>query len=196
MPDETLNLALRRPQHYREQSQQLLHWLSRRWLYNIPRSLRTEGLRPLGRLALTDHARQTGQRIRRAVSQAVDAEAIGATERASRQQFRGDSVSVYVVASISGGTGSGMSIDVGYMVRAVLEKLNLKGASITGIMLHATGGDPRHTELLPRQRVRLAVGAASVSTAGVSVSRRRELRPACASAWSATVRSHLLSSFG
>ena len=61
-PDETLNLPLRRPQHYREHSQQLLHWLSRRWLYNIPRSLRTEGLRPLGRLALADHARQAGQR--------------------------------------------------------------------------------------------------------------------------------------
>jgi serine/threonine protein kinase len=147
LPDETLNLALRRPQHYREQSQQLLRWLSRRWLYNIPRSLRTEGLRPLGRLALTDHARQTGQRIRRAVSQAVEEEAIRATEQASGQQFRGDSVHVYVVASISGGTGSGMSLDVGYMVRAVLEKLNLKEASITGVMLHATGGDPRHTEL-------------------------------------------------
>jgi len=41
--DEILNLPLRRPQHYRDNSQQLLNWLSRRWLYNIPRSLRTEG---------------------------------------------------------------------------------------------------------------------------------------------------------
>jgi serine/threonine protein kinase len=80
-PDETLALPLERPQHYREQSQQLLRWLSRRWLYNIPRSLRTEGLRPLGRLALTDHARQAGQRIRRGITQATDAEAVSASNR-------------------------------------------------------------------------------------------------------------------
>ena len=54
---------------------------------------------------------------------------------------------VFVVASISGGTGSGMSLDVGYMVRAVLEKLNLGQSHVTGIMMHSTGGDPRHTEL-------------------------------------------------
>ena len=49
--DESLNIPLRRPQHYRERWDQLLSWLSRRWLYNIPKSLRTEGLAPLGRLA-------------------------------------------------------------------------------------------------------------------------------------------------
>jgi serine/threonine protein kinase len=147
LPDETLNLPLRRPQHYREHSQQLLNWLSRRWLYNIPRSLRTEGLRPLGRLALTDHARQTGQRIRRAISQALEADAVAVTAQATQQPFRNDAVRVFVVASISGGTGSGMSIDVGYMVRAVLEKLQLSTSRITGVMMHSTGGDPRHTEL-------------------------------------------------
>jgi serine/threonine protein kinase len=146
-PDETLNLPLRRPQHYRDASQKLLNWLSRRWLYNIPRSLRTEGLRPLGRLALTDHARQTGQRIRRAVSQALEADAISVTAQTTQQQFRNDAVRVFVVASISGGTGSGMSIDVGYMVRAVLDKLNLGQSRVTGFMMHSTGGEPRHTEL-------------------------------------------------
>ncbi len=49
--EETLALQLRRPQDYRDHSKRLLGWLSRRWLYNIPKSLRTEGLRPLGRLA-------------------------------------------------------------------------------------------------------------------------------------------------
>ena len=34
----------------------MLEWLGRRWLYNIPRSQLTEGLRPLGRLALVDHS--------------------------------------------------------------------------------------------------------------------------------------------
>ncbi len=54
-PDETLSLPLRKSQDYREDSRRILEWLSRRWLFNIPRSLQTEGLRPLGRLALVDH---------------------------------------------------------------------------------------------------------------------------------------------
>ena len=48
-------MPLRRSQDYREDSRKILEWLSRRWLFNIPRSLQTEGLRPLGRLALVDH---------------------------------------------------------------------------------------------------------------------------------------------
>ena len=45
-----------KPQEYRSETPEILEWLSRRWLYNIPRSLKTEGIRPLGRLALVDHA--------------------------------------------------------------------------------------------------------------------------------------------
>lgn len=146
-PDETVHVPLRRPQHYRDHSQQLLQWLSRRWLYNIPRSLRTEGLRPLGRLALADHARQLGQRIRRSLMQAMDTESTSRTAETLGREIRSDAVRVYVVASISGGSGGGMSLDLGYMVRAVLNKLGVGEASVTGIMMHATGGDPRLSEL-------------------------------------------------
>lgn len=145
--DELLNLPLRRPQHYRENSQQLLHWLSRRWLYNIPRSLKTEGLRPLGRLALADHARQAGQRIRRAMVQALEPAAIEESTAALGQAFRGDALRVVLVASISGGTGSGMSLDLGYAVRAILNKLDLPHAEIIGLMMHSTGRDARQSEL-------------------------------------------------
>lgn len=146
-PDDTLNLPLRRPQHYRENSQQLLHWLSRRWLYNIPRSLRTEGLRPLGRLALADHARQAGQRIRRAMSQAIDPQSIAASKSATGQQFRQGALRVMVVASISGGTGGGMALDLGYAVRAILQKIGVAESRVVGIMMHSTERDARHSEL-------------------------------------------------
>jgi len=53
---ETLAVPLRSPQDYRVRADRLLAWLSRRWLYNIPKSLQTDGLCPLGRLALVDHA--------------------------------------------------------------------------------------------------------------------------------------------
>jgi hypothetical protein len=145
--DEVLLLPLRRPQHYRENSQQLLHWLSRRWLYNIPRSLKTEGLRPLGRLALADQARQVGQRVRRAMVQALEPAALAKSSGTVGQGFRNDMLRVFVVASISGGTGSGMSIDIGYAIRAVLQKLGVKHAQQIGLMLHSTGRDARHGEL-------------------------------------------------
>ncbi len=145
--DEVLTLPLHRPQHYRENSQQLLHWLSRRWLYNIPRSLRTEGLRPLGRLALADHARLAGQRIRRAVTVAMEPSNLAKSGSQLKQQFRSDAIRVFVVASISGGTGSGMSLDIGYAVRAILQKLNLKHAEVIGLMMHCTTRDARNSEL-------------------------------------------------
>ena len=146
-PDEVLHLPLRRPQHYRDNSQRLLHWLSRRWLYNIPRSLRTEGLRPLGRLALADHARQVGQRVRRAMSQAIDPESISASSAIVEQEFRPDALRVMVVASISGGTGGGMALDVGYAVRTILQKLGISESRIVGIMMHSTDRDARYSEL-------------------------------------------------
>ncbi len=146
-PDETLNLPLRRPQHYRDNSQQLLHWLSRRWLYNIPRSLRTEGLRPLGRLALADHARQAGQRIRRAMLQAIDPASISASNAATGQEFRNGALRVIVLASISGGTGGGMSLDIGYAVRAILPNIGVPETHVVGIMLHSTDRDARRSEL-------------------------------------------------
>jgi eukaryotic-like serine/threonine-protein kinase len=146
-PDEVLHLALRRPQHYRDNSQQLLHWLSRRWLYNIPRSLRTEGLRPLGRLALADHARQVGQRIRRAMSQALDSESIATSSAATGQEFRKSALRVVVVASISGGTGGGMALDIGYAVRTILQKLGISESRILGLITHSTDREAHHSEL-------------------------------------------------
>ncbi len=145
--EETLALQLRRPQEYRDHSKRLLGWLSRRWLYNIPKSLRTEGLRPLGRLAFADHARCTLQRIRLALSQASSEEAIAESSQQTGLAFDNNAVRVYVVASISGGTGSGMSIDVGYAVQGLLEKLGLENATTTGIFMHSTGRDSRYCDL-------------------------------------------------
>ena len=58
-PDDTLHMPLRLPKSY-DDSPDIHGWVSRRWLYNIPRSLETRGYRPLGRVALVDHC----QRVR------------------------------------------------------------------------------------------------------------------------------------
>jgi hypothetical protein len=146
-PEETLALPLRRPQDYREQSGKLMRWLSRRWLYNIPKSLRTEGLRPLGRLAFADHARQAIQRLRMSLAQAADAESVRASSEQAGISFQAGAARVYLVASVSGGSGSGMSQDVGAAVRTLLDKAGMEKAEIIGVFLHCTGHDPRHCDL-------------------------------------------------
>jgi eukaryotic-like serine/threonine-protein kinase len=146
-PSETLHLPVRSPQHYREHSRQLLHWLSRRWLYNIPRSLKTEGLRPLGRLALVEHAREAVHGIRQAIVQAVDANRTTTATASSELALCKGAVRVFVVASISGGTGGGMALDIGFATRAILKQLGLAAAELIGVAMHSTGRDARHSEL-------------------------------------------------
>ncbi|MEN0110292.1 MAG: tubulin-like doman-containing protein, partial [Planctomycetota bacterium] len=144
---ETVSLPLRRPQAYRSKSDHLLRWLGRRWLYNVPRSLRTEGIRPLGRLALIDHARQAVQRLRGAIGDAASADARAASEQATGVPFRADAVRVYVVASSSGGAGSGMSIDVAYAVRSILAREGIADARLIGVTTHSSFRDATRAEL-------------------------------------------------
>jgi hypothetical protein len=135
-PEETLAVPLRRSQDYRDDASNLLRWLNRRWLYNVPKSLRTEGLRPLGRLAFVDHASQIADRIRQTLARALPT-ATGASER----------LRVYVVAGVSGGTGSGMSLDVGYALREIIRQSGLTDVEVVGLFLHSTGGDARQNDL-------------------------------------------------
>ncbi len=113
----SLYLPLRKPQEYREIQGERLKSISRRWVFNVPRSGNTEGMRPLGRLALVDH----GQRV----SQAID-------ELVSRyRQANGENPpSVYVVGSLDGGTSSGMVFDVVHLLRHSLDKCGLEHAKV------------------------------------------------------------------
>ncbi|HJT33005.1 MAG TPA: tubulin-like doman-containing protein, partial [Pirellulales bacterium] len=136
--DETVYLPLRKPADYRAASDQLLSWLSRRWLYNIPRSLHTEGLRPLGRLAFVDHAETIVERIRQTLVEAVQPEAEATSASTIGTGLRDASPRVFIISSISGGTGGGMLLDVAYAVRQLLTTLDFDPDGVCGIMLHAT----------------------------------------------------------
>jgi len=145
-PADTLSLPLRHTSDYRADSGDLLNWLSRRWLYNIPRSLQTQGLRPLGRLALVDHAGELADRLKSLIGELNDPETVDVTGQRTGLQFQG-SPQVVVVASISGGTGSGMVLDVAYQIRQVLRELNLPDDAVRGVLTHATGRNPNANDL-------------------------------------------------
>ena len=135
--DETLAMPLRRSQDYKEDSRQILEWLSRRWLFNIPRSQQTEGLRPLGRLALVDHAQKVTERLKRTIDKLHQ-------DAAQVQLFP----RVVIVASPCGGTGGGMVTDVAYLVRQIADDLP-DGADmeIVAMLVHGTNRNPQQQEL-------------------------------------------------
>jgi hypothetical protein len=140
-------LPLRQPADYRRESDNHLQWLSRRWIYNIPRSAQTQSFRPLGRLALVDHLDRALDRLAQTIKAAVDGEAVAASARNTGLPFQATAPRVFLVSSISGGTGSGMVMDVAYAVRKVLRNLGLSEEGICGILAHCSGHNTQTRDL-------------------------------------------------
>lgn len=113
-PDDTLHLPLRLPKSY-DNSREILGWVSKRWLYNIPRSLETRGYRPLGRVALVDHTLQALAILDKKLAQL--AHVMGGGEAGSEKPR--EKVRVIVLAGTGGGTGAGIAIDVANAVRSL-----------------------------------------------------------------------------
>jgi hypothetical protein len=112
--DDTLHLPLRLPKSY-DNSREILGWVSRRWLYNIPRSLETRGYRPLGRVALVDHARQVLALIDQKLAR-LAAVVAGSVDGAG--ESRDSTIKVVLLTGMGGGTGAGMAIDVANAVKS------------------------------------------------------------------------------
>ena len=144
---EFMAMPLRRPEDYRRGSTKLLSWMSRRWLYNIPRSLETEGLRPLGRLALVDHAEQFVQRLNTALDAITTATAIEASATQSGLPAGNNIPRVMLAASICGGTGGGMALDVAYLLRRLLRDRGLTDDCLTVLLLHFSARNASAHEL-------------------------------------------------
>lgn len=136
--EEIVPMPLRRPQEYGAQSAQYIQWLSRRWIYNIPRSLQTGGIRPLGRLALIDHAECFLTQLRDAIRLLAAPESAEQSSIHSGLVVRDPRPRAVVVASISGGTGSGTVLDVAQTVRQALLHANLEADDVTLLLIHST----------------------------------------------------------
>lgn len=142
----SLLLRIRTTQDYREGSPQLLKWLSRRWLYNISRVPRTSGWRPLGRLALVDHGPQVMERLEHEIREFSSPGAVACSAETVNTPFSPRPL-IVLVASICGGTGSGMVLDLAYAVRKIIGDLSLSGCELRGLLLHGTDPDPDARDL-------------------------------------------------
>ncbi len=133
-------LPLRRPEDYQFRDSRLSQWLHRRWLYNMPRSMLTEGYRPLGRLALVDHGRRVLVAIRSAISRAVAADSLAKTTASTGLPLQQGHVRIMIVSSISGATGSGMLLDLAYAVRSELKRRGFSDEDVSACLLHSREG--------------------------------------------------------
>lgn len=145
--DSAILLPLRQPADYRHESGDYLQWLSRRWIYNIPRSLQTQSLRPLGRLAFVDHMDRVRERLSRAIKAATNRAGLAASAQKTGLPFLEAPPRVFLVSSISGGTGGGMVLDVAYLVRKLLRDLGLSEEGLCGILAHCSGRNHQGRDL-------------------------------------------------
>lgn len=113
-PEDTLHIPLRLPKDY-DDTRDILGWVSRRWLYNIPRSLETRGYRPLGRVALVDHV----NRVMALIDQKLERLAKKAGKTDANGTMRDPKVRIVILAGTAGGTGAGTVIDLANAARAM-----------------------------------------------------------------------------
>ena len=134
----SIAIPLRTSHEYRKRSDDHLNWLSRRWLFNIPRSGRVEGLRPLGRLAFVDHEEEIRQALRSCLQTVSHAASVRTTAEETNLPFTAEELDVVLIGSTSGGTGSGSILDTAWMVRSLLNEKPHMHTRVAAVLLHGT----------------------------------------------------------
>jgi serine/threonine protein kinase len=138
-PDEILLTLFHRPSYYLKrprERQQLQEWLPLTPLANVPRDQVTaRGCRALGRLAYVSSAATVAARLRDELEACVGPEALNATARRTGLGLRSTWPRVYVVTGLTGGTGSGMFLDLAYALRRTLGQLGYPRAEVIGLLL-------------------------------------------------------------
>jgi len=143
---ETLEIPLQPREHYRD-SKKDFSWLSRRWLFNVPRSQQTEGLRPLGRLALVDNIDTVVFKLSSLLEECVTAENLAATAECLKLNPDATDPRVVVVGSSAGGICSGAFIDLIYAIRTTLDERALDDSQVIGCLAHGTSGQSNAAQL-------------------------------------------------
>jgi serine/threonine protein kinase len=139
---EVYHLALQPVSHYRRRHlDQLNDWLPREKLFALPRSLKTQGSRALGRLAFTDNYVRLLARLRREILTACHPDTIYTTVSETGLALRDNTPRTYVVGCASGGA-SGYIADLGYAIRRLLHQMQHTGAPLTSFVFCGAPEDP------------------------------------------------------
>ena len=123
-------LPIFHPSEYRTAEPELFGPLSRRWLYNIPRSLKTEGVRPLAILALLHHYAALRNRLSRDLGELI--------RQHEQDPDSHEPLRIYLLASLHGGTGGALLAEMGFMVRRILAAHGFTQYRLCGVVSAAT----------------------------------------------------------
>nr|MCU0704837.1 protein kinase [Fimbriiglobus sp.] len=135
-PHQVLLARLNRPVHYlqREGLPDVQQWLPPNTLYQLPKaSGPAAGVRAFGRLALCDHYRMIAQRIRQEIEPFLNDDLLTKTADATGLGVRSNSPRVYLFASLSGGTGGGMFLDLAYLLKHELRNVGYRNPQVHGL---------------------------------------------------------------
>ena len=94
-----------------------------------------------------DHAENFVQRLNTALDTITSATAIEASAMQSGLPAGSGTPRVTLVASICGGTGGGMALDVAYLLRRLLRDRGLPDDCLTVLLLHFSARNASHHEL-------------------------------------------------
>lgn len=140
--NEVYLARLNRPVHYLKPARGRPHpetWLSSKMLYRIPKEQNsTEGIRALGRLAFIDHYSAISTRLKNELDACTNAAALAVAKQKTLLGMRTNRPRVYVVAGLAGGTGSGMYLDLAYVMRNLLRGTGWTNPDVVGLLLLPT----------------------------------------------------------
>ncbi|MDA1230017.1 MAG: protein kinase, partial [Planctomycetota bacterium] len=143
----TVSAPLRTSQEYRKESSDHLTWLGRRWLFNIPRSGRVEGMRPLGRLAFVDHVADIRTELKNCLMALLNGESLKQTAAETGLPFDTSGIDVCLVGSISGGTSSGCIMDVAWLIRELAANGRMLPVRLTSVVMHGTANNRQSADM-------------------------------------------------
>lgn len=134
--EDLLVTGLSRPARYirsRDTLPPVEDWLDTNILYRMPRTLQTNGIRALGRLAFVEHYAAFTSRLERELQELMKPRSKLESCKITNQTLRNNRPQVFLVAHLGGGTGSGMFLDCAYVTRHIMRKLKIEAPEVTGV---------------------------------------------------------------
>ena len=141
MANEVFVTRLNRAAHYlqRDGMPSVESWMPKGLLYKLPRNPGAAGgVRAYGRLALADHYKNFVTRIRQDLEAFLTDATIDAAVSRTGLGLRSNYPRAYVIANSCGGTGSGMFLDLAFILKHELRAIGLRKPEVVGELLVPT----------------------------------------------------------
>jgi serine/threonine protein kinase len=175
--ERTLWCKFRKPNQYFQEWDDLKHlssWLDPNLLFQISSIGGTNGRRGLGRLALFENYRRILVRLRAEIDALRKPSRLEEAMAATGRNFRTDEPRVCIVASMGGGVGSGMFVDLCYLVRRALLDAGASDPDVEGFLIAGVKGGGRNTDLRRVNHFALAQNLLDCMQPGAGFSARYE----------------------